>query len=117
MMGRLALSFLLSMTVGLAPMPVISARTCIVTDSNQKACVPKCCANKTCCATSQKTRALPHQPLAKSNTTSQADLPFSTMTAVVVINPDLPIQQFVSAECASSNYSQPRLALLCTFLI
>lgn len=116
-MSRHALSFLLAMTVGLASVPLVPARTCILTDSHQKACAPKCCANKTCCATSEKTRALPTQPLAKSDASSQTDLPFATMTAVVVMNSDLPIPQFVSADFAPSGHSPPRLALLCSLLI
>jgi hypothetical protein len=118
MMTRLALSFLLAMTVGLAPVPMVSARTCILTgSSNQKACSAGCCANKSCCIDSQKTRALPNQPLAKSNTTSQEDISLSTTTALVVANPHLQVREFVSAECACSYHSPPRLALLCTFLI
>jgi hypothetical protein len=116
MIVRLAFTFLFAASVVLAPMQM-SARTCILRDSPvQKACLPNCCANKTCCATSQKTTAPPVQPLTKSGSDQQniATLP-STVAIAILDEPATELSVFSSV--SRSAHSPPPLALICIRLI
>jgi len=76
-----------------------------------------CCANKKCCADSQRNYNLPSQPLAKDSA-SNHDLMAVAVVALATesfsfqsleLRPDSSATQFAN--------SAPRLALLCTFLI
>ena len=94
----------------------LSARTCIISDAPiHKACQPGCCANKACCATSQKAAPV-SQPFAKNNSTFEFNA-----TCVAAVN--LPASDYISLGRqfsflrANSCAICPQLAVLCTFLI
>jgi len=94
----------------------LPARTCIISDAPiHKACQPGCCANKTCCATSQKNAPV-SQPFAKDNSTFEFNA-----TCVPALNAPAPdhasLDRHLSSLRADSRAPCPQLAVLCTFLI
>jgi len=108
----------MAMVAALSTAPVgLAARSCILTNApSQKACQTRCCANKTCCATSPRNTAPLSQPLAKADSGQQlsatcfaAALPLSSC--------EVGAEQFRFQATAPLANSPPRLALLCTFLI
>ena len=117
MIGRIAIALGLVVALTTAPFHV-SARTCIVSDAPiQKACKPGCCANKACCATSEKNTAPISKPLANGVLASELNATcVATITAVVPgyvsLDRQLPLSRAHSGALVS-----PQLAVLCTFLI
>jgi hypothetical protein len=103
------------MTLSVTAMPVL-ARSCILSNiASEKACKPGCCANKKCCETSEKNRAIPSQPLAKSGADQQNVVAFSSAIAVGVDQDTTP--KLVLRLGANSSHSPPTLALICIRLI
>jgi hypothetical protein len=82
-----------------------------------KACRPGCCANKSCCADSQKNHNVPSPPLAKDSASNYQPVAIVALclTASVVEFRSIQISPHSVATCVAR--SAPRLALLCTFLI
>src|SRR5919204_6548113 len=79
-----------------------------------KACQQGCCANKACCADSDKNKSLPSQPLVKNG----ANHELIAILAPVLANGSFSLQSFepsphLSAIHVSSLAPEP--ALLCTF--
>jgi hypothetical protein len=116
MLTRIAISVAMLAALGAVPV-YVSARSCVVSDSPvQKACKPGCCANKSCCATSTKRTAPASQPFAKSSAGSELNATFAAAFAAIAPG-------FVSLDRQSLQraplcaIAQPRLAVLCTFLI
>src|SRR5436189_2024306 len=71
MLNRIIVSAAMATALFIAPVG-FAARSCILVNApSQKACLPSCCANKTCCATSPKNAAPPSQPLAKADSGQQ----------------------------------------------
>jgi hypothetical protein len=96
----------------------LPAASCILSNMpSEKACTPGCCANKTCCKTSQKNTAPPVQPLAKSGFNQQNIVALPAMVAVALPNPAVATESpvFSSAECTA--HSPAPLALICIRLI
>jgi hypothetical protein len=95
----------------------LPASPCIITNTaSEKPCVPSCCANTVCCATTHERTGPAAQPLAKVASDQQN---------IATISASIPIPLAIQATANSSIYSSveaaftsvPRLALLCTFLI
>ena len=95
----------------------LPATPCIITNTpSEKPCVPGCCSNKACCATTHQRTGPPAQPLAKTTFDEEN---------IATISASIPIPLAIQATASSSVYSSaeaaftsvPRLALLCTFLI
>src|SRR6266404_3006273 len=117
MLGQITISLAMAVALMAAPFH-LSARSCIVSDvAVSKACQPACCANKTCCATSQKNTAPASQPLAKG--TSSSELNATCVAMVIVASPDcFSLDRHLSfARTSSCASAPPQLAVLCTFLI
>jgi hypothetical protein len=96
----------------------LPAASCILSNApSEKACKPGCCANKTCCKTSQKNTAPPVQPLAKSGSDQQNIAALPAMVAVAVLNQAATTESpiFSSAECTA--HSPAPLTLICIRLI
>jgi hypothetical protein len=117
MLSRVAIALALVVALTTAPFHV-SARTCIVSDTPvQKACKPGCCANKTCCVTSNKNSAPISQPLAKGASGPELNATcIATITAVAHGYVLLDRQPSFS-HAQSCAVVPPQLAALCTFLI
>ncbi|PYK29824.1 MAG: hypothetical protein DME57_09040 [Verrucomicrobia bacterium] len=115
MLNRVGISLLAIAALLAAPIQV-NARTCIVSDAPiQKACKPGCCANKSCCASSQKKPA--SSPLAKSSSATEFN---ATYVAIASANAPRCLsldRQFSFSRAVSCAIAQPQLAVLCTFLI
>jgi hypothetical protein len=95
----------------------LPAAPCIVTNTaSERACLPGCCANKACCATSHQRTGPPTQPLAKT-TAAQQDIATIAPAIVVPLAIQLTAESHSYANVESASASRPRLALLCTFLI
>jgi hypothetical protein len=117
MLSRIAIALALVIALMAAPFHV-SARTCIVSDAPiQTACKPGCCANKACCATSQKntgpiSKALANGVLGSElNATCVATI-IAVVPGFVSLDRQLPLSRAHSGALVS-----PQLAVLCTFLI
>ena len=80
-------------------------------------CRMGCCANKCCCADSQKNHNLPSPPAAKDNSANHeiSAVVWATTTNFVTSSPSFDVS-FSSSPVAPAS-SAPRLELLCTFLI
>src|SRR6266404_9084030 len=116
MLGRITISLAMAVALMAAPCHA-SARNCIVSDAAVgKACQPTCCANKTCCATSQKAAPI-SQPLAKS--VFGPELNATCVATAVVASPDcFSLDRHLSfARTSLCAAASPQLAVLCTFLI
>jgi len=82
-----------------------------------KACKAACCANKSCCAESQKNHGLPSQPFAK-NLGSNHELIATLASGLTTTFSSVQLAEVPSHfPAVQSVRSAPRLALLCTFLI
>jgi hypothetical protein len=95
----------------------LPAATCILTNTvSEKACKADCCANKECCATSQKRTGSPVEPLAKPTLNPQLlATPEAISTSWVPVPIKRPAQFVFPPESVAD--STPRTVLLCTFLI
>jgi hypothetical protein len=82
-----------------------------------QACRMGCCANKCCCADSQKNHNLPSPPAAKDYSSNHeiTAIVWATTTNFVTSSPSFDVS-FGSWRVAPAN-SAPRQELLCTFLI
>lgn len=95
----------------------LPASPCMVTNTpSEKACKMRCCANKTCCKTSQKRTGPPVQSAAKS----AADQP-NTLAVTAGDGVVLPLR-FATDACFFPDFdravhSPPTLALICIRLI
>jgi hypothetical protein len=115
-LGKTVISIIVVMTLPLAATP-LSARSCILSNvATEKACKPGCCANKKCCETSEKNRATPSQPLAKSGVDQQNIVASSLPVAVVGID-QAPAKSFSHLNTNYSSHSPATLALICIRLI
>ena len=95
----------------------LPAAPCIITNTaSEKPCVPGCCTNKTCCATSHQRTGSTPQPLAKTTFDQQNIATISAIISIpLAIQPAAQSAAYSSVE--SGLISVSRLALLCTFLI
>jgi hypothetical protein len=116
MLNRIMISVAMAAALLVAPVS-ISARYCILLNAAaEKACQPGCCANKTCCATSQKNTAQAAQPLAKSGSDQQTIATLPSLVAVAALIPAAETSSiFSSRDCTA--HSPPPLALSCIRLI
>jgi hypothetical protein len=95
----------------------LSARTCILSNvASEKACKPGCCANKKCCETSEKNRATPSQPLAKSGA-DQQNVTTVPATIVFALPVDVATESRVLSSAERIAHSPPLLLLTCIRLI
>ena len=114
---RFAISVLLAATLLVAATPV-SPRVCILSNvASAKPCKAGCCANKTCCETSEKNTSTPSQSLVKTDAGQQ-------LNAVCFIAVPMPLPTYEPAAMQSrfglaALIADPsvRLAVLCTLLI
>jgi hypothetical protein len=108
----------MAMAAALFTAPVgLASRSCILSSAPvQEACKPRCCANKTCCATSSQNKSTPSQPLAKADSGQQLKAACFA-TALPLSSHEVGAKQFRFQAGAPLANSPPRLALLCTFLI
>jgi hypothetical protein len=108
---------MVAMALPVAATP-LSARTCILSNvASEKACKPGCCANKKCCETSEKNRATPSQPLAKSGADQQNIVASPTAIAVVGIDQAPSAKSFSYLSRNNSSHFQATLAFICIRLI
>jgi len=116
MLSRIMISVAMAAALLVAPVS-ISARSCILLNAPaEKACQPGCCANKTCCATSQKNTAPISQPLAKSGSNQQTIAALPSVVTVVGLSPVAETPSiFSSRDCMA--HSPPQLVLICIRLI
>jgi hypothetical protein len=116
-LSRTVISVIVAMTVPLGATP-LSARSCILSNvASEKACKPGCCANKKCCETSEKNRATPSQPLAKSGADQQNTVASPSATAIVGVDQDTTPKSILRLGATGSSHSPPTLALICIRLI
>jgi len=100
-----------------AAMP-LSARSCILSNvASEKACKPGCCANKKCCETSEKNRATPSQPLAKSGADQRDVVTLSSAIRVVEVDWIAELESPLRSSAKCSSHSPATLALICIRLI
>src|SRR6266436_9537203 len=116
MLTRIMISVAMAAALLVAPVSN-SARSCILLNAPaEKACQPGCCANKTCCATSQKNTAPVSQPLAKSGSDQQSVATLPSAVVVIGLGPAAETSStFSSRDCTA--HSLPTLALTCIRLI
>jgi hypothetical protein len=116
MLSRIMISVAMAAALLMAPAGV-AARSCVLSNApSQKACQSRCCANKTCCATSPKNTALPSQPLAKADSGQQLKAT-GFLAALSFLSWETKSPKFRREAIARLANSPPRLALLCTLLI
>jgi hypothetical protein len=116
-LSRTVISVIVAMMLPVAAMP-LSARSCILSNvASEKACKPGCCANKKCCETSEKNRATPSQPLAKSAGEQQNIVASPSAIAVVEVDqaPSAKSFSYLKADCSS--HFPATLAFICIRLI
>jgi tRNA pseudouridine-54 N-methylase len=108
---------MVAMALPVAATP-LSARTCILSNvASQKACKPGCCANKRCCETSEKNRATPSEPLAKSGGDQQNMVVSPSPIAIVGVHQDASAKSFSHLNTNCPSHSPPTLAFICIRLI
>ena len=116
MLSRIMISVATAVALVAAPMGS-AARSCILVNApSEKACQPRCCANMTCCVTSQKNTAPSSQPLAKSDSASATNT-MCAPTEFVVLHQLTEDRSVTRTDLTFAALSPPRLPLLCTFLI
>jgi hypothetical protein len=114
---RATIPLALAAAMLVAPMR-LPAPACVLTSApSEKACSAGCCANKNCCATSQKRTAPPVQPLAIPGSQQQN---IAALPAVIVITEvaRLPIDRpGFSLRLPTYTSHSTTLALICIRLI
>ena len=114
---RLAISVLLATTLLVAAMPV-SPRACILSNvASAKPCKAGCCANKTCCETSEKNTSTPSQSLVKTDAGQQLNAVCFTAVAMPLPAYEPTAKQSRFGLAAIIADPSARLAVLCTLLI
>jgi hypothetical protein len=83
----------------------------------QKACNPGCCANKTCCATSNEHKSSSSQPLGKADSNYKPSATSIAVAAVVSPSSESGAQVILQSNAAFRAHSPPPLALICIRLI
>ena len=117
MISKIGMSVVLAMALFLAPAR-LSAATCILINApSEKACDAGCCANKTCCETSQKNTAPPVQPLAKSGSNQHNTVALPTVVVVALLNYAPATESPISLGAEWTAHSPAPLALICIRLI
>jgi len=117
MFGKIGMSAVLAIALFVAPAQP-SAASCILSNApSEKPCDAGCCANKSCCETSQKNTAPPVQPSAKSGSNQQTTTALPATLALALLDyaatTKLPI--FSSKEFVA--HSPAPLAIICIRLI
>jgi hypothetical protein len=95
----------------------LPAASCIFSKgADPRGCKPHCCANKSCCALSEKNKGPAEHPLVQDNSVKQ---PVFGLTAVLIFRPrTLSETAFVSLlDPSSTRHSLPPLAASCIRLI
>jgi hypothetical protein len=96
----------------------LPASACVLTSAPiGKACRQRCCANKACCAESQKSKTLPSIPAAKDATANQQIVAIQTTNVFGVVVGIRCIERTYSIRAETIICVQPQLAVLCSFLI
>ena len=117
MFSKIGMSAVLAIALFLAPAR-LSAATCILSNTaSEKACDAGCCANKTCCETSQKNTAPPVQPLAKSGSNQQNTVALPATVVVALLNYAPTTEPPISLGAEWTAHSPAPLALICIRLI
>jgi hypothetical protein len=113
-MSKIVITLMVAMTLPVAAMP-LSARSCILSNvASEKACKPGCCANKKCCETSEKNRAIPSEPLAKSGADQQNIV---ASPSAIVVDQGASAKSFSHLNTNCPSHSPPTLAFICIRLI
>lgn len=95
----------------------LPASACVATSVPMGKACQGCCANKTCCADSQKIKSLPSIPAAKDATANQQLLAIQATNGFGVVV-ELPcVERTYSVPAETIICTQPQLAVLCSFLI
>jgi len=117
MIGRATASLVLVAAMFAASERSVSATCILASARSQKACAPACCANKSCCQTSQKRAGDPAQPLATTSSQQQNFVALAQLVSSGSVERPRPreISRFSIAEY--SWHSPETLALLCIRLI
>ena len=115
--SRIAISLFVAMATVVAAMPG-SARSCILSNvPSERACKPACCANKTCCKTSDKNTAAPSQPLAKGDCAQPLNAISFAAAAPALPSCETAREQMWFQLRTAPAHSPPPLALICIRLI
>ena len=117
MLSRVIIS--LAMTAALLAAPVgLSARSCILSSAPaQQGCKPRCCANKTCCATSKEHKSNPSHPLGKADSNYKVSATCIAVPSALLPSSESVAQLFARCTAAFNAHSPPTLALICIRLI
>ena len=117
MLIRIIISMATAAALVTAPVGLAS-RSCILTSAPvQQACKPACCANKTCCATSNQHKSNTTQPLAKSDSSYQVNATSTALPTAVLPIQEFGVELFPHCSEAYDAHSPPTLALICIRLI
>jgi len=114
--SKISISVVVAMALflGAVRLPGVS---CVLSNApSEKACIPGCCANKTCCETSQERTGPPVQPLAKSVFDQQNIATLSSTVAITVLQRVAEESPVLAGEEWTA-HSLPPLALICIRLI
>ena len=96
----------------------LPANTCAISSAPiGKACQKGCCANKACCAESQKNKSLPSTPAVKDIGANQQLVAIPATNSPALFGHIPSVERADSAIAELIVYTQPQLAVLCTFLI
>ena len=117
MLSRITVSLTLVAMLIVASQRSASPACILVNAPSQKACAPACCANKSCCETSQKRTGAPAQPLAASGSHQEN---FAMLTPVVSNgNVEQPRATEISGFSIAEHFwhSPATLTLICIRLI
>ena len=114
MLGKIGISTILAAALALSAVR-LPAAPCILSNApTEKPCAMGCCANKSCCETSDKRTGPSKQPLAKA-TSNQPNI--ATLSSNVVLLHHTATDLFVFSSAEYSAHAPPPLALICIRLI
>ena len=116
MRSKISLAVMVAIALIIAPMKLPAAACTMSSVASEKACESGCCANKACCATSQKKTPPPVQPLAQS-VSDQQNIATLASTVSVTVFDQAATQLFVFSSADFRAHSPPPLALICIRLI
>ena len=117
MLSRVIVSLAMTAVVVTAPLG-LAGRSCILSSAPaQAACKPRCCANKTCCATSNQHKSTSTQPLAKADSNYKVSATCVALLSAVPPSSESGAQAYLFSNAGSDAHSPPKLALICIRLI
>jgi hypothetical protein len=117
MLKQIIMTLVMGIAVSITPMRLVAA-SCILSNApSQEACKANCCANRTCCAMSQKNTGVSSQPFAQDSNAKQQLVALVLTLSASHLPQSFRLERIPSTSELVRAHSPPPLAATCIRLI